>query len=78
MSVLVDEVIKDIYDNWEGKNRLTLSKTSSLIELCSLNASVDYYVKHQLLSYPYDQVDCEDLHGLEWHIKHYYDMFKES
>lgn len=35
-------------------------------------------IEHYLLSYPYDLVDCEDLRGLEWHIEHYYNMYKED
>ena len=75
---LKDLVLIDIYENWLGKDRLTLSKTPSLVQLCQLNKSINYYVQHKLLSYPYDLVDSEDLRSLEWHIEHYYDMYKED
>lgn len=75
---LKDLVLIDIYENWSGKDRLTLSKTPSLVQLCQLNKSIDYYVQHKLLSYPYDLVDYEDIRSLEWHIEYYYDMYKEA
>ena len=78
MRELIDAVLIDIYENWFGKDRLTLSQTPSLVQLCRLNKSIDYYVQNKLLSYPYDLVDYEDLCGLEWHIEHYYNMYKED
>mgnify|MGYP000190267307 FL=1 len=78
MRELIDTVLIDMYENWFGKDRLTLSRTPSLVQLCRLNKSIKYYVEHNLLSYPYDLVDCEDLRGLEWHIEHYYNMYKED
>ena len=78
MRELIDSVLIDIYENWVGKDRLTLSKTPSLARLCRLNKNINYYVEHNLLSYPYDQLDSEDLHGLEWHIEYYYNIHKED
>ena len=78
MKELIDTVLIDIYENWFGKDRLTLSQTPSLMQLCRLNKSIEYYVEHELLSYPYDLVDYEDLRGLEWHIWYYYNMYKED
>ena len=73
---LKEQVLIDIYENWQGKNRLTLSKTPSLMQLCQLNKSIEYYVQHQLLSYPYDKVDNEDLRDLQWHIEYYYNIYE--
>ena len=78
MRELIDKVLIDIYENGMGKDRLTLSQTPSLGQLCRLNKSIEYYVEHELLSYPYDLVDYEDLRGLEWHIEYYYNMYKED
>ena len=70
-----EQCLIDIYDNWKGKSRLEISEIGSLITLCNNFQSIQYYVDHQLLSYPYDQIDGEDLRDLEYHINYYFNIF---
>lgn len=68
---LKQQALIEIYEDWQSKDRLTLSKCEPLPILCSMFKSLDYYVQHNLLSYPYDKVDNADLRDLEYHINLY-------
>ena len=75
---LKDLVLIDIYDNWQLKTRKELSEVPTLIQLANNIYSLKYYIEHQLLSYPYDLVDGEDISSLEYHIEYYFNMFKND
>lgn len=71
MNNIKEQALISIYENWKGKSRLELSKNPHLVLLSDEFPSLAYYIEHQLLSWPYDAVDVEDLRGLEYHIELY-------
>lgn len=68
---LKEQALIEIHAGWKGKDKLTLSKCESLVRLCNIFKSLDYYVQHNFCNYPYDLVDIEDLRELEFHIIEY-------